>query len=166
MSFIGKKMQLNLSYHVINSNPTASQWGNVSIHLKRGRINITIVICVINLVQWNQNRENLRLVTTMRSYVNATAIYLKQFCKTVHTLRLRFISFVWITHCNCTEWLWNLFMWDIAHTNVIVIITVAPCEQYHWHPYNQFFITVAFRKNRTVWTSLKREECESKENCT
>ena len=79
---------------------------------------------------------------------------LMRFCETAHTVWLWFISFVWIAHRNYTEWVWNPFMCDIAHTNVTVIITVTPYEQYHWHPHNLFFITVAFTKKRNVWISL------------
>ena len=40
---------------------------------------------------------------------------LMQFCETVHMVRLRFISFVWIAHCNHSEWVWNPFICKTTH---------------------------------------------------
>ena len=46
---------------------------------------------------------------------------LMRFCKTVTMVWLQFISFVWIAHCNCTEWVLNTFMCNVTHTDVTVI---------------------------------------------
>ena len=48
-------------------------------------------------------------------WMHATTIFLMWCCETVHTVGMCFMSFVWITHCNHTEWVWNLFICDIGH---------------------------------------------------
>ena len=66
------------------------------------------------------------------------------------TVWLWLISFVWIAHRNHTEWVWNPFICDIAHINVIAIITVTPYEQYHWHLHNPFFYRSRIHKTHHV----------------
>ena len=81
--------------------------------------------------------------------------FLLRFCETVTMVRLQFIYFVWIAHCNHTEWVWNPFMCDVTHTNATVIIAVAPYEQYDWHPHNPFFNHSRIHKEHRVNEPLK-----------
>ena len=56
------------------------------------------------------------------------------------------------------EWVQNPFMCNITHKYALHTEQIAPCEHFHKPTYNPFHeikqITIANKKNRTVWTSL------------
>ena len=118
--------------------------------LDKGRIFSSILVVRTFYVSVCICVRNLNACSHRAILCECNCDFLIPFCETVQTVWLPFISFLWITYRNCTEWVWNPFMCDVTHTNTTAIITSAPYEQYHWHPHDPFLSQSHSQKTHRV----------------
>ena len=68
----------------------------------------------------------------------------------VHMVQLQSVLIhIGIAHRNCTEWVWNPFMYDITHTNTLQSHCMNSLIDIH----TTHFLS---QKNLTVWKSLEK----------
>ena len=86
-----------------------------------------------------------------------------QLYEIVHTVRfvwMRFTMYTYLNaHGNHTEWVWNPFVYDIAHTNAPHTEQIALCEHFHKPTYNPFHF-IKPRENKSQSQTKKTVPCE------
>ena len=73
------------------------------------RFSISVRMCRLHDHLTDSVRVRLHQTSESGSFTRCDLMWMRlrflmRFCKTVHMMRLRFISFVWIAHRNWTEW--------------------------------------------------------------